>query len=103
MTRAEKLAGSTLLWGTASLLVCCLILFIWFSGRGYDVTDDANALVWAANPFRYHYTLSEAGYLLHPLYLLAGGRYRGFQNSGTSDARCVRRGVRLYADRICSA
>jgi len=53
-----------------------LIMLLWvlkFSGYGIDFTDESFYLVWMANPFIYDVSLSQFGFIYHPLYRLLGG------------------------------
>jgi hypothetical protein len=51
-------------------------------GRGYEFSDDANYLIWDATPRRYAWSVSEFGFLWHPLYQLVGGDIRLFRIAG---------------------
>ena len=69
-------------WIVPACLIFCAVLYVWAAPRGYDVSDDANALVWASSPFSYFYTVSEFGYLWHPVYWLVGGNIALFRLIG---------------------
>jgi hypothetical protein len=51
-------------------------------GRGYEFSDDANYLIWDATPRSYPWSVSEFGFLWHPLYQLVGGDIRLFRIAG---------------------
>src|SRR5258707_667840 len=58
-------------WGFLPVLTAtmvCWMILPWAMGRGYDVTDDAHYLIWVSNPFIYDWSVSEFGFLLHPIY-----------------------------------
>src|SRR5262245_19937584 len=63
-------------------LVFCWALLLWAAGRGLDLTDDAHYLIWAADPFRYDWSVYEFGYLVHPLYLALGGDIAALRIAG---------------------
>jgi hypothetical protein len=57
-------------------LACTLLALGWILGnctRGFDFTDEGYYLVWMARPFRYDWSLSQFGFIYHPLYNLLGG------------------------------
>jgi hypothetical protein len=57
-------------------LACTLLALGWILGnctRGFDFTDEGYYLVWMARPFRYDWSLSQFGFIYHPLYILLGG------------------------------
>jgi hypothetical protein len=66
-----------------AILLCWGILF-WAMGKGYDVTDDAHYLIWASNPFIYDWSLSEFGFLWHPIYRLVEGDIKLFRLAGAA-------------------
>jgi hypothetical protein len=57
------------------LLSTILILFFTFkfSAYGIDFTDEGYYLNWISNPFLYKVSLSQFGYIYHPLYNLVDG------------------------------
>jgi len=53
-----------------------LTMLLWvlkYCGYGIDFTDESSYLVWMANPFLYDVSLSQFGFVYHPLYRLLGG------------------------------
>jgi hypothetical protein len=64
-------------------MVCWMIL-PWAMGRGYDLTDDAHYLIWVSNPFIYDWSVSEFGFLLHPIYRLVEGDIKLFRLAGAT-------------------
>ena len=61
-----------------SIICSCLtiIILLWilkFSFRGIDITDEGYYLNWISNPFLYKHSLSQFGYIYHPLYLMVDG------------------------------
>ena len=65
----------------ASLLACAGML-VYGSGRGLDLTDEIFYLIWAGNPKAYALVYQPFGYLLHPLYHLAGGDLQAYRLAG---------------------
>jgi hypothetical protein len=63
-------------------LAACWLVLIWAMGRGYEFSDDANYLIWDATPRSYSWSVSEFGFLWHPLYQLVGGDIRLFRIAG---------------------
>lgn len=55
--------------GTILLIRCILI----YSNYGIDFTDESFYLVWLSNPFIYDGSVSQFGFLYHPLYKLLNG------------------------------
>jgi len=60
-----------------ALCVAGTILIIWpllkYSSYGIDFTDESFYLVWMSNPFIYEGSISQFGFVYHPLYKLLGG------------------------------
>ncbi len=53
-----------------------VLLISWllkFSNYGIDFTDESYYLVWIANPFIYDGSITQFGFIYHPLYRLLGG------------------------------
>jgi hypothetical protein len=74
-------------WVSALTIVSFAILWavlFWAMGKGYDLTDDAHYLIWASNPFIYSWSVSEFGFLWHPIYKLVGGDIRSFRLAGAA-------------------
>ena len=44
-----------------------------YSSYGIDFTDEGNSLVWISNPFAYDVSVTQFGFVYHPLYRLLGG------------------------------
>lgn len=56
--------------------ICTLVLLgwvLWFCQNGIDFADEAFYLVWIANPFKYKLSVTQFGFIYHPLYLLLDG------------------------------
>lgn len=55
-------------------LICALTglgLFLWvwrYAGHGLDFTDEAFYLFWIANPFQYDWSVTQFGFVYHPIY-----------------------------------
>src|ERR1700720_4391884 len=74
-------------WVSALTIVSFAILWavlFWAMGKGYDFTDDAHSLIWASNPFLYDWSVSEFGFLWHPIYRLVEGDIRLFRLAGAT-------------------
>lgn len=63
--------------GLAALCAVGTVLLIWwllkYSAYGIDFTDESFYLVWIANPFIYDGSITQFGFVYHPLYRLLGG------------------------------
>jgi hypothetical protein len=46
---------------------------LWYSYFGYDFTDEGYYLNWISNPWIYKASVSQFGFMYHPLYRLVGG------------------------------
>lgn len=60
----------------AVLAIASAAILVWlmkYSGHGFDFTDEGLYLIWIEDPFRYPYSVSQFGFIYHPLYLLLGG------------------------------
>ena len=71
----KKKNWSLILISSFCLLSTTLILY-WvfkFSAYGIDFTDEGYYLNWISNPFLYKVSLSQFGYIYHPLYNLVDG------------------------------
>ena len=65
--------------------VTALAVVYWvlrYCGHGLDFTDESYYLVWAATPFEYTASVSQFGFVLHPLYALLGGDIVAFRQAG---------------------
>ena len=58
---------------SAILTTAILIGLLWFSRYGFDFTDESFYLVWMANPFNYSFSITQFGFVYHPLYNMLGG------------------------------
>lgn len=57
--------------GVGTLLI--IIWIIKYSSHGFDFTDDSFYLVWMSNPYSYDFSITQFGFVYHPLYLLLDG------------------------------
>ena len=60
----------------ALCIVGTLLLIGWllrYSAYGLDFTDESFYLVWVSNPFIYDISVTQFGFIYHPLYCLLGG------------------------------
>lgn len=55
----------------ASLLLLGWVLLLCRSG--FDFTDEGSYLIWISDPWLYHASISQFGFVYHPLYKLVGG------------------------------
>jgi len=46
---------------------------LWYSRYGIDFTDESFYLVWMSNPFNYSVSITQFGFIYHPLYQLLNG------------------------------
>ncbi len=59
----------------ASVTTTLLVLgwMLWCSHYGFDFTDESYYLVWMSNPFNYSVSVSQFGFVYHPLYIFLDG------------------------------
>ena len=69
VSRVEAVALAALLAG--SVLIVARVL--WYGRYGFDFTDEGFYLHWLSHPFEYKISLSQFGYIYHPLYLALRG------------------------------
>lgn len=66
--------ASVLPLGLSAILTALMIVsLLWFSNYGFDFTDESFYLIWMANPSSYSFSISQFGFIYHPLYSLFGG------------------------------
>lgn len=41
-----------------------------YAGHGFDFTDESYYLFWISNPFQYDWSVTQFGFVYHPLYRL---------------------------------
>lgn len=62
--------------GLVALCAVGTVLLIWwllrYSTYGIDFTDESFYLVWISNPFIYDGSITQFGFVYHPLYMLLG-------------------------------
>ena len=60
---------------TATFLISLFIVIkvIIYCGYGFDYTDESFYLIWMSNPFIYKASLSQFGFIYHPIYKLLNG------------------------------
>jgi hypothetical protein len=72
----SKLAARTEWIALASSVAASLFLLGWVLLRcrsGFDFTDEGFYLNWISNPWNYHSSVTQFGFVYHPLYRLVGG------------------------------
>ncbi|WP_332742582.1 hypothetical protein [Hydrogenophaga sp.] len=72
-TYESKKIDSLLLLLVAILSVATLAWMLNYSRYGIDFTDEGLYLIWAANPHQYDASVTQFGFIHHPLYLLLNG------------------------------
>jgi hypothetical protein len=63
-------------WLTYSCLIMTACILLWLLGncrKGIEFTDEGYYLVWIANPFSYDWSVTQFGFVYHPIYRLLGG------------------------------
>lgn len=50
-----------------------LLWVLWYCRYGIDFTDESFYLIWISNPFDYHMSVSQFGFVYHPLFQLVNG------------------------------
>jgi hypothetical protein len=69
----NALIQNVLLALCAAGTVLIISWLIRYSAYGIDFTDESFYLVWIANPFSYDASITQFGFVYHPLYILLGG------------------------------
>jgi hypothetical protein len=64
--------GTLVLFSVFATLFILARLFQ-YSNYGIDFTDESFYLVWISNPFLYKWSVTQFGYVYHPLYNICGG------------------------------
>lgn len=72
------------LWLAVACLIVCAGIFVWASGRGYDINDESYYLMFDSAPRPYHFSISLFGFFWHPLYKLVGGNIALLRIAGAS-------------------
>ena len=60
-------------WPVALAFLSCVLIAIWQSNKGLGLTDDSFFLNWTISSQHYKYSVSEFGYVFHPLYRFVSG------------------------------
>lgn len=58
---------------SASCTVTLLVWILWYCHYGIDFKDEGFYLIWMANPFNYSVSVTQFGFIYHPLYKLLHG------------------------------
>ena len=68
---------------SVSILGVIIILFwvLWFSQYGFEFTDEGYYLAWISNPFIYSTSITQFGFIYHPLYNLLNGDISGLRQA----------------------
>jgi len=87
---------------TASTLVQCLFLVfsaigtiltlgwvLWYCRYGIDFTDESYYLIWISNPFKYGVSVTQFGFIYHPLYELVGGNISNLRQTNILITYCL--------------
>lgn len=81
-THTGKHGFTVPLAAVALSLLTCAGLLVYGSGRGLDLTDEIFYLVWTRDPHAHELIYQPFGYLLHPLFELAGGNLQLYRLAG---------------------
>lgn len=60
-------------FGGACVAAISLYWFWTLSGRGVEFSDEAFYLLWMRDPWQYHASATQFGFVYHPLYVLLSG------------------------------
>lgn len=66
---------------SAAATVLILIWVLRYSFYGIDFTDESFYLVWISNPFLYDVSVSQFGYIYHPVFVLLNGNIAVFRQA----------------------
>jgi hypothetical protein len=68
---------------TLSIVLTAVMVgtLLWFSGYGFDFTDESFYLVWMSSPFNYSVSTTQFGFIYHPLYRILGGDIAGLRQA----------------------
>jgi hypothetical protein len=72
-SEATALSDLVILSFSAIVTVVTLGWVFWYSRYGIDFTDESFYLVWMSNPFNYSVSVTQFGFIYHPLYDLLDG------------------------------
>ena len=71
--RADNLIEALILTISVVVTSSMLIWVLWYSRYGFDFTDESYYLIWMSNPFNYKESVSQFGFIYHPLFNLFNG------------------------------
>lgn len=77
--KAENRGERTFIWNfliifpLAAGTISIVIWILRYSNYGFDFTDDSFYLIWISNPFAYKASITQFGFIYHPLYTLFDG------------------------------
>jgi hypothetical protein len=72
-TKTNVLTERVILSFSTIVTVFILGWLLWYSHYGIDLTDESFYLIWMANPFNYSVSISQFGFIYHPVYKLLDG------------------------------
>lgn len=71
--KVSDLLNRLILSLSAIVTICTLIWLLNYCRYGFDFTDEGFYLVWMSNPFNYSVSVTQFGFIYHPLYQLLNG------------------------------
>lgn len=71
---ARNIKETVLLTAASLMTLVTLAWLLRFSHYGIDFTDESFYLVWMAHPYRYDASVTQYGFVYHPIYLLLNGQ-----------------------------
>jgi hypothetical protein len=66
-----------------------LALLLWYSRYGLDLTDESFYIVWISNPFIYSASVSQFGFIYHPLYRVLQGNIAALRQANILLTFCL--------------
>lgn len=74
---------------SAVITVCMLGWVLWYCRFGIDFTDESFYLVWMSNPFNYSVSVTQFGFIYHPLYELLDGNIAALRQANLLVTYCL--------------
>lgn len=74
---------------SAAVTISMLAWVLWYSRYGIDFTDEGYYLVWMSNPFNFKDSVTQFGFIYHPLYQLLDGNIAALRQANILISFCL--------------
>jgi len=78
--KESKLTNLVMIASISGIIII-LSWVLWFSQYGFDFTDEGYYLAWISNPFIYSISVTQFGFIYHPLYNFLNGDISGLRQA----------------------